>query len=159
MRVTKLDSGMFGVDVDGRQYEFEKWGADDSLDTLLDIGSVVGGPLGQAMAVAFGKNGDGLKTEITGDVASQVFSGFAANMRESKDIVRSVLKKLAGRNVICEGKKVVYDDHYAQNLGLLFQVARACFEVQYGSFFGDALASIGIKPGQAGASMSPAPTT
>lgn len=156
MKPRQIEGGSWAVDIDGHTYAFEKWGAEDALDTLLEISAIAGGPVGNAVAMAFAKGG---KAEITGDMASTVFDNFARNMRANKQAVKEVLRKMAGLNVLCDGVRVDYDKHYNDKLGRLFKVARGCFEVQYGRFFADALASVGIKRGQLQGSTTQDPTT
>ena len=162
MKTRKLDNWRYEVLVQGKNYEFGKWSVEDSLDALYDITSLVGGPAGQAVAMAFGKGGQGLKTEITGDMANTVFAAFAANMRNHKPVVMALMKKLAGEDIFCEGRLIKFDDHYKDDLALLFAVARAGFEVQFGSFFADALGKLGLTKATQGApppAMNPATPT
>lgn len=128
----KNESGLYECDVDGRNYEFEKWGAEESLDVLLDISSVVGGAIGTAIGNTI--SGQGLNTEIDAAMLSVVFEQLSKNLK--KEVVKPILVKLTSGRVLCEGKKVNFNEHYKEDLFHMFRVAKAALEVQYGNFFG-----------------------
>lgn len=156
MKVTKTEAGLFAVDVDGDTYEFERWGAEDALDTLMDISSIVGTPLSAAAAAAFGKGGDGVKTELTDDLIERVVGELTRNMRQHKAMCLAIFKKLAGRRVLCNGRPVNYDQDYAgDRLRRLFLVVRAGFTVQYGDFCAAVLGSNARAPAALASTQGP----
>lgn len=146
--IRKNEAGLYEVDVDGKCYAFEKWGAEDSLDVLLDIAPIIGGPIGQALGSAFSKDGEGLNTEVTAGILGQVLDGLMKNMR--KDVVKPIVKKLCAEKVLCDGKKVSFNLHYQDDLIHLFKVMRAALEVQYGNFFDALQGAAGLRAVKAG---------
>lgn len=129
--IRKTEHGMYESVVDGKTYEFEKWGAEESLDVLLDIAPIVGGTIGQALGAVLSK--EGMDSEISPEMLGQVLDGLMKNMR--KDVVKPVIKKLCSERILCEGKKVNFNLHYQDDLLHMFKVAQAALEVQYGNFF------------------------
>jgi hypothetical protein len=132
----KNANGLFEVKIDGEAYEFEKWGAEESLDTLIDLSSMVGKPLGMAVAAIFGK--DGLSKEIDPDLMGKVFESLLHNCTKEK--TKPIIKKLCSEKVFCGGKKIIFDHHYQDRLMHCFKVVKANLEVQYGNFFEELLA-------------------
>src|SRR5690348_3338321 len=109
--MTKNEAGLYEVEIDGRRYEFEKWGAEESLDVLLDLSAMVGPALGNAVNSVI--SGNGLDTEINAGMVGLVIEGLAKNLK--KDTVKSILKKLCAEKVLCDGKKVSFAVHYADD--------------------------------------------
>lgn len=129
----KTDAGLWEIVVDGRAYEFEKWGAEESLDVLLDISAIVGGPLGAAVGKAFSPGGQGIETDFSADMVGQIVDQLMKNLR--KDVVKPLVRKLTADKVICDGRKVAFNTHYQDDLFHMFKVLKAALEVQYGGFF------------------------
>lgn len=130
---------MYGVQVDGLNYEFSKWGAEEQVDVLLDVAAIVGKPLGIALGAIMGGDGKlSLEHQIRPDLIALAFEALTERM--DKKIVKVLLRKFASENVLCEGKKFNYDQHYQDRLDHLFKVTRAGMEVQYGNFLGALLA-------------------
>lgn len=133
----KNETGLFEVEIDDLTYEFEKWGADESLDVLIDMAGIIGGPLGSALMQLFDKKKDEdkvLDKEINKDSLGVAFDALSKNLR--KEIVKPIIKKFcSGDKVLCAGKKVKFDTHYQDRLGHMFKVAKAGMEVQYEELF------------------------
>jgi hypothetical protein len=136
---TKNASGLYEENIDGKTYWFEKWGAEDSLDTLLDIAGIAGKPLGMLLGGALSGEGASLldrkfDSDVIGKVMESLFN--PAN----KQTAKALIKKLSsGDKVFCEGvNKLNFNSHYEDKLDHLFKVTKAALEVQYGNFF-DAL--------------------
>ena len=127
----KTEFGLYEVSVDGRTYEFEKWGAEESLDVLLDISSVVGGTIGSAIGGVL--SGDGLNTEVNAGMLAMVFENLSKNLK--KEVVKPIIKKLCSEKVLCDGKKINFNEHYKEDLFHMFKVAKAGLSVQYENFF------------------------
>lgn len=126
-------------------YEFAKWPAGEAVDTLLEFTSLIGKPLSAIMAKGFA-NGESLQSNIDADTLANVFEQlFGALNPENRPRVLAIIKQLATRNVICDGKPgpLVFDVHYKDEYAHLWDVARTAFEIQYGNFF----AAIGGKLG------------
>jgi len=133
----KNEAGLYEVEIDDHKYEFEKWGAEDSLDTLIDMASIIGGPLGAALMKIFDKkkteDKNALDKELNLDSLSVAFDSLAKNMR--KETVKPLIKKFCSDKVLCDGKKFKFNDHYQDRLGHMFAVAKAGMEVQYQELF------------------------
>jgi hypothetical protein len=158
MDIRKTAGGLWAVDIDSDTYEFERWGAEDGLDTLMDIGAIVGGPVAATLSAMFGGEGKGSDTVVTPDLAKAVVTELVSNMGQNKPKVMEIFKKLAGRNVSCNGKPVAFSDHYSNKYALLFRVVYAGFEVQYGSFFGEFLGKKGRASEEPIQALTPGPT-
>ena len=126
-------------EIDGKVYEFQKLGAKVSLKLLLRISKIIGGPLSVVLSRALGAAG---KASIKGlmeadlsqfkieDAVQMLMDN--VNVDEALDIIEQLT---SGDNVLCDGKKIVFNRHYEGELLHLFKVAQAGFEVQYGNFF------------------------
>lgn len=130
----KNEHGLYEAHIDGKNYEFEKWGAEDSLDVLIDLSQMVGKPIGMAFAALMGK--EGLNKEMDANVMGSVFDSLFQNCNKEK--AKPIIKKLSTDKVMCGGKAIVFDVHY-DRLMHLFKVVKANLEVQYGSFFDELL--------------------
>lgn len=145
-KIKKNAAGMYETDIDGKTYEFSKWGAEDSVDALIDIGGLVGGPIGNAIGSIAG--GEGMDKEFKPEMVGLILESLTKNLSGNKAISKALIKKMASQDVMCEGKSINFNDHYSDSLPHLFKVVRAAFEVQYGNFF-DALQDfIPKKPSQ-----------
>lgn len=148
-------SGFYEVEIDGQRYEFEKWGAEASYDTLLDMAKVIGKPLGLAVA-AFG--GGGLDEELPKDAVAAVFDAICQGLGD-KTLTKALTKKVVAEKVYCDGKKVVFDEHYKDRLDHMFRVLWAGLEVQYGNFFAAILALVAASQPRLKALMNRVPPT
>lgn len=144
LNIRKTEAGLFAVDVDGHQYEFEKWGAEDGLDTLLDITKITGKSLGLAVGGLFAeKPEDGEAKKLSPDLIGQIMEALIQGIGDKKT-AKELVKKFASERCFCEGAKVVFNSHYKDRYDHLFKVVRAGLEVQYGNFLGALLGSAGI---------------
>jgi hypothetical protein len=131
----KNEHGLYEADIDGEKYEFEKWGAEDALDVLIDISQMVGKPLGMAIATMLGK--EGLEKDVDPNMVGSVFESLFQNCNKAN--TKPLIKKLCSEKVMCGGKKISFDKHYEDRLMHCFKVVKANLEVQYGNFFGELL--------------------
>lgn len=146
--LTVNDAGLHEGVVDGHVYEFAKWGAQESLNTLLEMAALVGGPLGKLAAKGFlagVEQGSMTQFNLDEDLLGHVWDQLAESLLTRRDEVMRLITRLATRDVLCDGKLLVppgknaaacFDVHYKDGLPHLFQVCRAALEVQYGNFFG-----------------------
>lgn len=158
MTISKNEMGLYEATVDGRKYQFEKWGAEDSMDTLMDIAAVTGKPVGDAFATLFGAGNKGLDTEVKGDAIATIIGQLTNCLYERKALCKLIIKRLVSNDkMLCDGAKINFDKHYADDLTRIWHVAYCCLEVQYGNFF-DVARGLGAqaqaKAKQAAASMS-----
>lgn len=159
MSAVKNKEGLWELLIDDHKYEFSKWGAEDSLRTLLKLGKVVGKPMGLALdALKPGESMSGiLDKRQRGDLVSTVISALTDSMDESTCF--QLIQKFTTQGVFSNGAPVKSMDlHYQDRLMHLFKVAKAAVEVQYGSFFDVLLASSKLSGGRSQAS-SPDPST
>lgn len=141
------ETGLWEVEVDGINYAFTKWGAEESLANLLKLSKLIGKPLGLAMG-AFAKEGDKslFDKEINFDILSLAIDALMSNMDEAMCI--SLIKKLSSQGVLFgEGAKITFNTHYEDRLDHLFKVVYAGLEVQYGNFFNAMLGLASKKKG------------
>lgn len=145
MSAKKNDVGLWEIEIDGKKYEFEKWGADDSLDILLDIAKIVGKPLGAAFGAFVGEDGKvSLDRNLDPNLVSLIFE--ALTERFDKGTVKPIIKKLCSDKVHCDGKQIrSFNEHYADDLLHMFRVTQAALEVQYGNFFGALFGIVGSR--------------
>jgi hypothetical protein len=138
---SKNETGLYEVEIDGKKYEFEKWGAESSLATLIKIAKIAGKPLGIFLGSAV--SGNGLKTEISPDLMASACEALVQNMDEQNCI--NLIKKLSSEKVLCDGRKINFDTHYEDQLSHLFRVVKASLEIQYGNFLQELLLIIGAQ--------------
>lgn len=148
MSVRKNDAGLYEVEIDGTKYEFEKWGAEDATDALLDIAGIVGKPLGMGVAALFGRDEDGkagMDKKLDPDAIGKVMEALSGQVGANKAIVKGLIKKLASEKVIANGAKITsFNTYYSDRMSHLMKVVRAGLEVQYGNFFGEILGASGV---------------
>lgn len=139
------ETGLFEAVIDERKYEFQKWGAEDSLSVLLTLAKIAGKPLGSAFAAASESKDETLfdkKMDMT-TVIPMILESLTERLDEK--IVIPIIKKLASGNVFCDGVKIEsFSKHYEDRLDHLFRVVKTALEVQYGNFFAALLGSVGI---------------
>lgn len=138
MAIEKNDQGLYEGEVDGKIYEFQKWGAERSAATLFAIAGIVADPLGQVAGDMLSKRDgvnfqDVLDLNLDGDMVSKAVKALFANMNER--MAMGLLKKFCAEGVLCEGKKIDFNLHYQDRLDHMFKVLRLAVEVQYGNFF------------------------
>jgi hypothetical protein len=142
--VTKTEEGLYEVEVQGSKYQFEKWGAEEALDTLLEMVPIVGRPLGTALGAIVGKDKKNIADkEIDPELVGLMIDALTVNF--NKGAVKTLIKKLCSEKVLCDGKKIIFNTHYQDKLDVIFLVVGAALEVQYGNFFGALLGLFGTK--------------
>lgn len=139
-----MSAGLIEKSIDGHLYEFEKWGADKSLTVLLDLASITGKPLGMAFgSLASGGPGKILDKEPDPNLISDILEALTVKLK--KKAVMRLIKKMSSESMLCDGKRIDFNSHYADRLDHLFRVVYAALEVQYGNFFAGILGTVGIK--------------
>jgi hypothetical protein len=127
MQATKTPQGTFEVPINGRTFEFVKWGAEEQLDTLIDLSNVIGQTASQLLA---GRTGDATTAEYIQTLVKTLVTG----MSTDKAMTKRLMRKLASDKVLCDGVSFRYDDFYKDDLPMAFMVMRANLLVQYGNF-------------------------
>jgi hypothetical protein len=140
--IIQTDAGMYEATVDGHVYEFAKWGAEEAMNTLLDLSDILGKPLSRIGAKAFSRGvKEALAEEISDDLVGDVIGELVASVGQYRQAVLRVVRKLTSHKCLCDGKRFDFDTHYARRLTHMYKVAAAALEVQYGNFF-DAVGDI-----------------
>lgn len=136
MSIKKTEAGLYETEIEGHRYEFEKWGAEDATDVLLDIATLVGKPLGVGIATVFDKlKGDKLDEKIDPNLVGAIVEAMTEKAGTHKALVKALIKKLSSEKVLVDGKTINYNIYYQDRLDLVFKVVSAALEVQYGNFF------------------------
>ena len=144
MAVTKLDSGLYEAEVQGtdavHKVTFEKWGAELATDTLFELVQVGGEAAGSLLSVLAG---GGLDQEASSSPVEALFRQLSQGLTRDKKVTKDLLIRLCSRKVLVDGVTAAWPAFYNDRLPLAFAVAKANFEVQFGSFV-DAAKSMGL---------------
>jgi hypothetical protein len=154
LAVEKNIEGLYETEIDGRAYEFEMWGAEESMDALLDIAAILGKPLSKFGAKAVSKGvAAALGEEVGNDSLSAILENLVDQVTGNRAMVMRLVKKLTTHKVFCERKKIAFDIHYRNELPHAWRVAAVALEVQYGNFF-DAASGLIARPQRPQAGMA-----
>jgi len=134
----KNETGLYEAEIDGHLYEFQKWGAEDSLRVLHRIARMCAEPLGMIAGKALSEDKKEtikslLDLQFDEDIIARAAKSLMTSFDEDTSI--SVIKKLSSENVHCDGRKISFDIHFQDQLDVLYEVVKAGLEVQYGNFF------------------------
>lgn len=151
----KTDSGLYEVQVQGvdklHTFEFQKWGAEEATDTLLELIAVGGEAAGSMLSLLAG---GGLEQQLHGSPLEALFRQLTLGLTRDRTATKRLIMKLSSDRVICDGVTVRYETLYRDNLSLSFLAAKANLEVQYGNFL-DAAKSMGLLAATKEAAPSP----
>jgi hypothetical protein len=142
MSIEKNEFGLYATEIDGIEYTFTKWGAEESFSTLLKISKLIGKPLSLLVSTVLGEGG--LDSELKTDAMALAIEGLTTNLDEA--MAMSLVKKLATDKCFADGAKITFNTHYEDRLDHMLKVVKAGLEVQYGNFFG---ALLGLAKGMA----------
>ncbi len=120
--------------VDGEQYEFEQFGAKQSLRILMRLSKLLGEPLMLSMG-AIKKEEGGKQFDVT--ILAKAAKCLFAGMDENGTL--ELIETLTSEKVLCNGKKIKFDEHYEKKLTHLFNVLTTALDVQYGNFIEELL--------------------
>lgn len=136
--VKQTETGLWGAEIDGLQYEFQKWGADDSLRVLSRIARIIAEPAGVVIGnLVVGSKGDIKKLldfDFDEDMIAKAIRSLMLNLDE--DVNLALIKKISSEGVMCNGAKISFNTHFQDKLDHLYDVVLAGLEVQYGNFLG-----------------------
>lgn len=138
----KTDAGLWATEIEGITYEFEKWGAEDATDTLLDLTKITGKSLAVAIGSILSKDGEEKKS-INPDIIGQIVDCLMQGLSD-KATCKALIRKFSSEKCFCNGAKINFDQHYRDRLFHMILVIKAALEVQFGNFFGALLGSAGI---------------
>ncbi len=139
--------------IDGEEYEFQKFGAKQSLRVLLRLTKIVGEPMALAINSVKG-NGPLLDRNINGEVLAMAVRALTNQMDEN--VVLDLIEELTAKdNVLCGGKKINFNTHYEGKIPHLFKVLSAALAVQYENFFADLLGLVKLQQPSSQASPTP----
>lgn len=144
MTVRKLPSGLYEATIQGATkpmvFEFQKWGAEEATETLLDLIAIGGEAAGSLLSVI---SGGGLDKDLSSSPIETLFRQLSLGLTRDRKLTKRLIMKLSADRVICNGVTVRYEDLYGDDLALSFKAAKANLEVQYGNFL-DAAKSMGL---------------
>lgn len=125
--------------IGGDEYEFEQFGAKQSLRVLMRLSKLVGKPLMLSMG-AIKKDGEKKFNEAAlAEAAKALFDGMDENG------TLELIEMLTAEKVLCNGKTIKFDTHYAPpNLNKLFEVLLTALDVQYGNFLEELIGSLDL---------------
>jgi hypothetical protein len=163
MGIEKNAVGLYPVEIDGRTYEFTKWGAEDAVRILSRLAKIVAEPAGVVVGtLVAGSKGDIKKLLDMNFSPSMVSDAVRALMMNlDEDVCMNIVKKVAAETVLCDGAKITsFNLHYMDKLDHLYDVVRAGMEVQYGNFSTALLARLAaMAPRQRATVLNQVPTT
>lgn len=133
MKPEKTSQGLWAVAIAGRNFEFQKWGAEEQTDTLIDLMAVVGPVLGSLTSIY--RQADSLDDEIGESVMQKLVGALSTGLSRDKAMSKRLMRKLSSDRILCEGRAIAYDTFYQDDLMLAFQVIKASLDVQYANFF------------------------
>ena len=91
--IERNEDGLFQTPIDDKQYQFEKWGAEESFTTLVKLSHMIGKPLGMLLgAMAGGAETSLLDRQVNPDMIAMAFESLTSNLDEHKAL--SLFKKL-----------------------------------------------------------------
>lgn len=121
--------------VDGSDYEFQIFGAKQSLKLLTRLSRMILEPMG---AAAGSLEGEGPMIERVFGGKGLAMAAKALSDKLDQDEVLNLVETFCSYPAcLCDGKQFDFNTHYEGRLGHLFKVLKAALEVQYGDFFAD----------------------
>lgn len=134
-------------EIDGKTYEFQQFGPKHALKILTKLSRICGEPLALAFTAMGSKDGEKpegglLDRKIDGKLLAAAVKALTDRLDE-EEVIAIVMELTANDNVLCDGRRVVFDSHYQSGLGHMFKVLGTALEVQYGDFFGGLLGTQG----------------
>lgn len=140
----KLKMGEFTIG--SEKYQCGTWDVDTATETLTRLVKLLGEPIVMVlMGVVENKQakggGGGLSAlmdtdidDIKTEAIAKAFQGLA--MRLHEDEVKGILKLCCGDQLLCNGKPVVYNEHFMGRIGHLLKVSMHVLRHQYQDFLG-----------------------
>lgn len=133
MKPEKTAQGLWALSIKDKTFEFQKWGAEEQTDTLIDLMSVVGPALGSLANVY--KQADDIDAQLSDGVVQKLVGALSSGLSKDKAMSKRLMRKLSSDRILCDGRSINYDTFYQEDLLLAFQVMRAAITVQFGPFF------------------------
>ena len=133
------------ITIDGHSYLFHQFGAKQSLKNLTKLMKIIGEPLAAALTSFKPVPG---KKMLDGELNIEAMAkavGILMSKMDDPDVLDLIEDLCGNDHVLVDGKKIVFDTYYSQNLGLMLKVLRAALEVQYGNFFAELFESLPIQ--------------
>lgn len=138
-----MTTGLIDRDINGVTYNFEQFNTTLALKTLTRLTRLIGEPLAIALGGASTTppttpgGASAVKTkiadrEISGETLGKAVHALIERLDDKE--VLSLFELLTAEKVLCNGGKIVFNDHYRGNITLMFKVFMTALEVQYGNF-------------------------
>lgn len=124
--------GMYSATIGGMTFDFDKWGAMDSLEALSDLLQLGGSSLGVILSAA-GLSGE--MPEMTPELVRLLIENVMASLRTDKKLALGLLAKFCSKGVLVNGKAIDFSEFYKEDAGLMAKVCVTAAEVQLGRFF------------------------
>lgn len=122
--------------IDGKNYEFQLWGAELALSVGIDLAMVSSSPM-RAMGQLLGDE-EALSQKVTPRLMADVMASLFSALGDHKAQALDVIKTLATVHVRCEGQPVgKFDVAYRGKMAHMRKVAQAAAEVQFSDFLGE----------------------
>lgn len=118
--------------IDGQTYEFQIFGASQSLKILMRLSKILGKPIGLFMGSLKKDDEAQSGSTIKAEILSQAIEALTSNLDQNE--VLDLIKILSSDTCLCDGKKIIFDSHYEGRLDHLFKVLKESLEVQFGNF-------------------------
>ncbi len=151
-------AGLAEREIDGKNYAFQKFGAEKATVILIKLTKMVGKPIAMAIAAIKG-DGKLLDRDMNLDILGEAVQALTGALDEKEAM--SLIKDLtANGNVLCDGVKVSsFDKHYEGQLDHMFKVLAAALEVQYGNFYSAIAARVPTRRVEAAPTTQEKPTS
>lgn len=148
--VKNADTGLYEVEIDDIKFEFQKMGAEEGLDLLLEVSKLVGKPMGMAIAAFVGNKEEreagasALDREIDGKMLGTAMEALTQGFADGS--AKKLIKKLSSEKVLANGAKIAFNTFYEDRFDLMFKVVWAALEVQHGNFIAGLLGFVKSSP-------------
>lgn len=131
--------------IQGKEFQFNKFGAKQSTRYLAKIMKFVGEPIAMAVGAATKDGGKPLlEREMDMEVLAKAVGSLMGRF-DDPEVLNLIIEISSTPGLLCDGMRVDFDSFYMGKLDLLLEVVKAALEVQYGNFFGAVTAYL---PGQ-----------
>lgn len=131
--------------IDEHKYEFYQFGAIQAVKVLTRLLKIIGEPIGMAITGVGKKSKSILDQEIDKDALGKAIRALTERLDDNE--VLSLINALM-EQVLCDGKRIIFDTHFKGRIGHMFKVVKEAIEAQYSDFFEGGLGLLGSDRGQ-----------
>ena len=147
MEKTNAGNQLHAVTIGEHEYQMGAWATEKGIEVLTWLANKAGGAIASFVAVgaAFGDSkGDDKKNDMEEAIESMFAPALQtvfANLKGSE--MNAMMARIVSDDILCDGKKIIYNVHYSRKTGHMFKVAMAVLEYQYEDFLGELLSLTG----------------